>query len=1143
MLAASSNIKSSFSVNSFKEERIEQLGVTEDEENVLKETERLWNWCKTILMVIARKPEAEGFLDPVDWKKLKLPLYPNIVKKPMDLGTIKRKLDNSEYFSIFQFDKDMRLVWNNAKKFNQPGSNIYRSAEFLRKEWNKIFRSVKRDPSASKLWAKKARRSKPKKSPRGIIEERSISEWSKHNTKELTNTFVRPSSVDQLHKRQHDGTLSFFKSPKSSQPAFCKVVRKQSAGRPSILGKALPLSLSNLSPRRSRRSQTHVCFWWRKGHCRKGVSCPYKHFEKNTTHIKSRENSQRIWRSPRERDRDKSANAKNHIPIAEDRNNKLSYIGEVSGSPVSNSACNSPPNLGSPRFCVVNTQESGSASLTNVIKWAEEYNKQQTENSGEVTNEYSDPEGLKSEQTMNKQKRKRRPTPVTSPRLQAAKTIKRVRRESKYKLTTHADGSVSLDSFLALNVGQLRRLSEELKLNLSPKMKKKELRLKISSWLKIQSGKDNPKISNLAISESKDQRHPWSPPKAFQNSLPLSPVIIQDRNPEKGVRIIKMSEVTKAYDECSSRNIKKPIMTNSLAANSIKSDLTSDRKAGVLESITRSKEVSVNNGIINIRANTELRKSSPRDNADIGDRLVRQKKYGDPTILPRLFQEKLNIDRKSVMLMKPAELLKLCEKLKLDFPKEAEYDVVRKRIFRLLDCRNNVRNPSLRNTNKSHINMNTNIKPQPNSRDGASAREHLLSAEIEALKNEVQKLRTDLSKSESLCQTMKLSMERRKELETKPESLPGMNAKILLRKVMEMSNTQVIQGKEDEQMGLLWNFENKGEVFGILDQYVDKLDHASRSRHEQPVAILSERQLEMVSYPIEGSIRKCADEISEALCVQTDFMGHVLVPKEDIEITAGFAGTTGNLIWFNTGGCPLILKLKTGKDTQVLILDPGFGFCLGKRGKFTRVFLSSCDRASDKFVEDELPDGRSHAMFFGCSRGDQESWLGALDAEVQAIEFSQDLVSRSERKEIEDNDRNVRLGIDFKNHRWNQIRIAPMRGSNLGENVLSGKIKEVEKWIRETLRCVKSSYLPRAFSVYPASECPRGGEPFDVLWAKFDFDDGLEDDEVMWDIRYLLMGSKMEKLPGFPIELADIREKLFVTRDGFSERGRRVRQD
>ena len=35
----------------------------------------------------------------------------------------------------------------------------------------------------------------------------------------------------------------------------------------------------------------------------------------------------------------------------------------------------------------------------------------------------------------------------------------------------------------------------------------------------------------------------------------------------------------------------------------------------------------------------------------------------------------------------------------------------------------------------------------------------------------------------------------------------------------------------------------------------------------------------------------------------------------------------------------------------------------------------------------------------------------------------------------------------------------------------------------------------------------------------------------------------MEKLPGFPVELVDIREKLYVTRDEFSERERRVRKD
>ena len=69
------------------------------------------------------------------------------------------------------------------------------------------------------------------------------------------------------------------------------------------------------------------------------------------------------------------------------------------------------------------------------------------------------------------------------------------------------------------------------------------------------------------------------------------------------------------------------------------------------------------------------------------------------------------------------------------------------------------------------------------------------------------------------------------------------------------------------------------------------------------------------------------------------------------------------------------------------------------------------------------------------------------------------------------------------------------------------------------------------------------GEPFDVLWVKFEFDDNVWDDEVMWDIRYLLMGSKLDKISGFPMELRDIQDKLYISRDGFSERERKMRRD
>jgi len=240
---------------------------------------------------------------------------------------------------------------------------------------------------------------------------------------------------------------------------------------------------------------------------------------------------------------------------------------------------------------------------------------------------------------------------------------------------------------------------------------------------------------------------------------------------------------------------------------------------------------------------------------------------------------------------------------------------------------------------------------------------------VRNLSQEVADLKSGLKRSETL----------REDLERKLVSVGGNNTKDLLRKVIGKDNTRIISGGGDERMGLFWDLESKREAFGLLDQHLDKLDHASRSRNEQPVAIISEEQLEMVSYPIEGSIRESVDEIREALCVQTDIMGHILVPKEEFEITAGFAGTKGNLIWFNTGGWSLILKLKTGRGTEALILDPGFGFCLRKREVATRVFLSSCDRAYDKFVEDELTDGRSHAIFFGCAMGDQGSWLGDLD--------------------------------------------------------------------------------------------------------------------------------------------------------------------
>ena len=95
------------------------------EVNAQSEDSRVWDSCGRELEEIMRLPEAQCFLLPVDWVKLKLPLYPNVIKNFIDLGTIARKLDGLDYSDTHDFNKDMELVWSNARKFNNPGSHIF----------------------------------------------------------------------------------------------------------------------------------------------------------------------------------------------------------------------------------------------------------------------------------------------------------------------------------------------------------------------------------------------------------------------------------------------------------------------------------------------------------------------------------------------------------------------------------------------------------------------------------------------------------------------------------------------------------------------------------------------------------------------------------------------------------------------------------------------------------------------------------------------------------------------------------------------------------------------------------------------------------------------------------------------------------
>ena len=71
--------------------------------------------------------------------------YPQIIKKPMALGTIKDKLKSKQYNDVFQVAEDVRLVWTNCMTYNADGSDFFLLAKTLSKKFEDKFAKLLSD--------------------------------------------------------------------------------------------------------------------------------------------------------------------------------------------------------------------------------------------------------------------------------------------------------------------------------------------------------------------------------------------------------------------------------------------------------------------------------------------------------------------------------------------------------------------------------------------------------------------------------------------------------------------------------------------------------------------------------------------------------------------------------------------------------------------------------------------------------------------------------------------------------------------------------------------------------------------------------------------------------------------------------------
>lgn len=98
--------------------------------------------CKNILAALKKHRSAAPFLRPVDPLQLNCPDYFEIIKEPMDLGTVEKKLRNNSYSSPYQFFSDVRRIWSNAFTYNPRNSPVYNMTLEISHHFEDLYKQI-----------------------------------------------------------------------------------------------------------------------------------------------------------------------------------------------------------------------------------------------------------------------------------------------------------------------------------------------------------------------------------------------------------------------------------------------------------------------------------------------------------------------------------------------------------------------------------------------------------------------------------------------------------------------------------------------------------------------------------------------------------------------------------------------------------------------------------------------------------------------------------------------------------------------------------------------------------------------------------------------------------------------------------------
>ncbi|XVF08748.1 hypothetical protein REPUB_Repub07fG0029700 [Reevesia pubescens] len=104
----------------------------------------LMKQCETLLNCLMQHNFGWAFNNPVDVVKLNIPDYFTVIKHPMDLGTVKKRISSGQYSSPLDFAADVRLTFSNAMTYNPRGNDFYHMAKTISKYFEVRWKAIEK---------------------------------------------------------------------------------------------------------------------------------------------------------------------------------------------------------------------------------------------------------------------------------------------------------------------------------------------------------------------------------------------------------------------------------------------------------------------------------------------------------------------------------------------------------------------------------------------------------------------------------------------------------------------------------------------------------------------------------------------------------------------------------------------------------------------------------------------------------------------------------------------------------------------------------------------------------------------------------------------------------------------------------------